>query len=141
LENNTIKNIVTKKGIQEINPTNLDTLLSKADESVEHVLSELPQEYKNLILAKKLSPAIEESGLYGRQIDPTKLVKKFNSLKNTPYKKFITPEHSNAITDLEKILRFSDRYSGIAKMAGNKAAKNTLTGIGGYEVLKKLLGF
>jgi len=138
LENNTIKNIVTKKGIQEINPTNLDTLLSKADESVEHVLSELPQEYKNLIIAKKLSPAIEESGLYGRQVDPTKLVKKFNSLKNTPYKKFMTPEHSNAITDLEKSLRFSDKYGLMAKNATKKGAVGALSGLGIYETLKKL---
>lgn len=138
LENNTIKNIVTKKGIQEINPTNLDTLLSKADESVEHVLSKLPQEYKDLILAKKLSPAINESGLHGRQVNPQALVKKFNQLKNTPYEKFITPEHTNAITDLEKSLKFSGKYGPIAKNVGTKAAVGTLSGLGISKLLKEL---
>lgn len=118
-KNKAIKDIVKKTGIEEINPTNIGNILTKDSATTRYVLSKLPQEEKNLILANKL-----------KNKTPQEIIEKFNELKNSPYAKLITPEHENVFTDLEKSVEFANKFGKRALKAGAKSGAGLLALLG-----------
>jgi len=127
-KNKTIRDIVHKTGIEEINPTNIDKVLTEDSAATRYVLSKLSQEEKDLILANRLKAANE---------NPKKMVEKFNQLRNSRYAKLITPEHENAFTDLEKSVEFANKFGktalkGAAKTGGGILALLGLDKAGRY---------
>src|ERR1043166_4629867 len=135
----TINQIVRKKDIDEVNPENIHNVLSKDNKAVEKVVNELSPESKNLILAKKLTPAIEQTETSGMHINPKKLLEQISDIKNSRFNKFLTPEHRNASRDLENKIKFEQRYVEPSKEILRKYGPlgATALGLGGaYKVGK-----
>jgi hypothetical protein len=127
-KNKTIRDIVHKTGIEEVNPINIDKVLTEDSAATRYVLSKLSQEEKDLILANRLKAANE---------NPKKMVEKFNQLRNSRYSKLITPEHENAFADLQKSVEFANKFGktalkGAAKTGGGILALLGLDKAGKY---------
>lgn len=109
-KNSTINKLVTKRDLDEVNPENIHNTLSKDATSVRKVVNELSPESKDLILAKKLTPAIEQTERQGMQVNPKELLKQISDVKNGKFNKFLTPEHREMIRNLEDQLEFERKY-------------------------------
>lgn len=133
-KNRTINSIVTKKGLEEVQPENIHTILSKGDKSIKRIIEDLSPKAKNLILAKHLKSAVAHSEKGGQTVNIEKLSSALNKVKNSSAEKFLTPEHREIIKKIEK-------QSGVAPkiVTGAKAAGGIALGALGLERLNHFL--
>lgn len=133
-KNRTINSIVTKKGLEQVEPENIHNILSKGDASIRRVVKDLSPEDKNLILVSHLKRAITHSEKKGQTVDVEKLLSSLNKVKNSSAEKFLTPEHREIIKNIEKQSKFSHKLVKGAKTSGALAL-----GAIGLERLNNLL--
>lgn len=143
-ENSTIRNVVLKKGSQEVNPATIGNVLKKDDGSILPIVNQLSPESKNLLLANQLKTATQELPGKGsqleRQTDAEKLINAYGKLDNKGFSDLRTPEANQVIASL---LRDVSRKSIADKLKtfggyGLAAATGAL-GVGGaYHFGKEL---
>ncbi len=124
--NSTLRNIVLKKDIQEINPATIGNLLKKNDAATKIIRGDLSNQSKDLLLANEMKGAIKETpnpdGTLTRKVDPQKLIDLYSSgdnkgisyLRNPDYNKNI----ASLISDLKKQKNISRIKSGLKWGAG-----------------------
>jgi hypothetical protein len=124
--NPTLRNIVFKKDIQEVNPTTIGNLLKKNDTATKIIRGDLSSQSKDLLLANEMKGAIKETphsdGTLTREVDPEKLIdiyskgdnKGISYLRNPDYNKSI----ASLINDLKKQKNISRIKSGLKWGAG-----------------------
>jgi len=138
-KNRTINQVVTKRDLDEVNPENIHNTLAKDDEAVQKIVGDLSNNTKDLILAKKLAPVINQTERSGLQVDPKKLLDKLSEVKSGKFNKFLSPENRNLIRDLEDRLEFERKYIGPVKKGMKYAGLTGLgaAGLGGVYKAKK----
>lgn len=138
-KNRTISQVVTKRDLDEVNPENIHNVLAKDDESVKRVVQNLSPQAKNLMIAKKLSPAIEQTETKGMNVNTKKLMEQLSKINTGKFNKFLSPENRNLIRNLEEQLQFDKRYKTPAKKLAKYGGLSGLgaAGVGGLYGLKK----
>jgi hypothetical protein len=138
-KNRSINQVVTKRDLEEVNPENIHNTLTKDDESVKRVVQDLSPQSKNLMIAKKLSPAIEQSETQGMNVDPQKLMQQLSKINTGKFNKLLSPENRDLIRNLEEQLQFDRKYKEPAKKGLKYAGGLGLgaAGLGGLYGLKK----
>lgn len=126
-ENSTIRNVVMKSGLKEINPATIGNVLKKEDGSILPIANDLSPQSKNLLLANQLKSSTQqlpEQGVMQRSTDATRLLNNFGQLDNRGFSNLITPEHIQAIENIKNDLA----KQGTIKWALDKLRIPALTG-------------
>jgi gas vesicle protein len=119
--NSTLRNIVLKKDIQEINPTTIGNLLKKNDAATKIIRGDLSPQSKDLLLANEMKGAVKETphldGSISREVDPQKLIDLYSSADNKGISYLRNPDYNkniaSLISDLKKQKNISRIKSGL----------------------------
>jgi len=144
-ENSVIRNVVMKKGNQEVNPATIGNVLKKDDGSILPIVNQLSPESKNLLLANQLKGATsivpQATGGIERNTTAQSLINAYGKLDNKGFGDLATPENNQAIASIIQDLSRKQSLEGIlnklklpAAIAGTAAL-----GAGGYRAAKEFL--
>jgi len=104
LSNPSLRNIVLKKGLSEINPTTISNLLSKRDAATTAVRNDLSDTSKNYLLGTNLKSAIEQlptkSGALKTTVTPQDLISQYGALPNKGLDYLMTPSANMKIASI-----------------------------------------
>jgi DNA-binding HxlR family transcriptional regulator len=118
LSNTTLRNIVLKKGLSQINPKTIGNLLSKNDTATTSIRNNLSDESKNLLLGTQLKAALKalpKKGILQREADAKSLVNEYGNLDNKGLDFLRTPE---SIAKIGSIMNDLSRQSKLKWAAG-----------------------
>lgn len=118
LSNATLRNIVLKKGLSQVNPKTIGNLLSKNDTATSAIRNDLSDQSKHLLLGSTLKSALEElpkKGIFQREVDPKNLIKAYGQLDNKGLAYLRTPESKMKI---ESIMQDLSRQNKLKWAAG-----------------------
>lgn len=138
--NNTLRNIVLKNDINQVNPANIGNLLKKNDKSISLIRSNLSDNSKNLLLADAMKGATKEVPINGqmqRITDPKKLIDLFGSTDIKGLNYLQTPQNIQGMQQVQNALSKQNyiKKIGIAfGIAGIGAG-----GLEGIQQLRKVL--
>lgn len=144
-ENSVIRNVVTKKGNQEINPATIGNVLKKDDGSILPIVNQLSPESKNLLLANQLKSATnivpQASGGIERNTTAQNLINAYGKLDNKGFGDLATPQNNQAIASIMQDLSRKQSIEGILNKLKLPAAivGSAALGTAGYHTAKEFL--
>lgn len=139
--NPTLRNIVLKKDIQEINPATIGNLLKKNDAATKLVRNDLSSQSKDLLLANEMKGAIKEipnpDGTVSRIVDPKTLIDLYSKGDNKGISYLRNPNYNQQVASLISDLKRQENISRIK--SGLRWGAGIAAGAFGLNELRKYL--